>query len=386
MNRLTAVALTLLLVGCSEAPDTGNPPAGFSCPTSVDKPMALAVGARANVPKPKIPAAVQDLMTGVARARADVTVIRVDGDPKVVFDAPPPPREGNENADGLVLEEHLNAIAAAYRDQTPARAPEADPLTALTVAGKRVGPGGTIALVDSGLQTTPPLRFDEEPLLSAEPAEVAAYLEQEKLLPDLSERTVLLIGLGETAAPQPRLDNRWSANLVAIWTAVAEAAGACVEALPLGETTDAVVSTPGVAVVTPPAPPPPLTPCGEVELGEADNVSFLPDSAEFKDRDAARTTLGQLASVVRAKNQRVELIGRTASSGSVPGRVALSAQRAEAVKGTLVELGVAADRITTRGVGSDWPTHVPDVGAGGVLLPGPAAQNRKVVVKLTCEG
>ncbi|MDR6598427.1 OmpA family protein [Saccharothrix longispora] len=325
-------------------------------------------------------------MTRVVRAHSAVTLIRVDGDPKVVFSDPAPAREGNENADNVALDEYTTAIASAFREATPAQVAEADPLTALGIAAKRVDEGGTIALLDSGLQTTAPLRFDSEPLLSAEPAEVADYLREEKLLPDLTGRTVLLVGIGETAQPQPKLDNRRSANLVATWKAVAEAAGACVDALDLGETTDSVVSTPRVAVVTPPAPPAPLTPCGEVELGEADNVSFLPDSAEFKDRPAARRTLEQLAGVVRDERQRVELVGRTASSGPEAGRISLSAQRADAVKGVLEELGVEAGRITTRGVGTNWPTHVPDIGPGGVLLPGPAAQNRKVVVKLTCEG
>jgi OOP family OmpA-OmpF porin len=66
-------------------------------------------------------------------------------------------------------------------------------------------------------------------------------------------------------------------------------------------------------------------------------------------------------------------------------RVARLGGRPLTAKSMLVDLGIAADRITTRGVGSDGPGHIPDVDAHGVLLPGPAARNRAVVVELSCE-
>ena len=64
-------------------------------------------------------------------------------------------------------------------------------------------------------------------------------------------------------------------------------------------------------------------------------------------------------------------------------QVDLSTQRAEAVKALLVEAGAPADRITTSGVGSQFPGYVNDVGPGGKQLPGPATTNRKVLVEPT---
>jgi OmpA-OmpF porin, OOP family len=150
-----------------------------------------------------------------------------------------------------------------------------------------------------------------------------------------------------------------------------------------GSTAAAAVESPAVSVVQPPKPVEPKT-CGTVELGEADNISFKPDSADFRDPAGARTTLQRLADTMRAKKQKADLMGTTASVGPPAGRVELSAQRAAAVKSVLVDLGIAADTITTRGVGTNWPGHVTDLGPGDVLLPGPAAQNRKVVATLTC--
>ena len=36
------------------------------------------------------------------------------------------------------------------------------------------------------------------------------------------------------------------------------------------------------------------------------------------------------------------------------------------------------------GLGSHFPGYVPDIGPGGVLLPGPAAENRQVIISWPC--
>ena len=54
----------------------------------------------------------------------------------------------------------------------------------------------------------------------------------------------------------------------------------------------------------------------------------------------------------------------------------LSQERADAVKNTLVELGVDASRITSVGMGSSDPWHIPNAGYDGAA----ASANRKVVL------
>jgi outer membrane protein OmpA-like peptidoglycan-associated protein len=57
--------------------------------------------------------------------------------------------------------------------------------------------------------------------------------------------------------------------------------------------------------------------------------------------------------------------------------------RAEAVKAVLVGGGAPPAALTTAGVGAEWPRHVPNLDANGVLLPALAAQNRMVLIELT---
>jgi hypothetical protein len=45
-------------------------------------------------------------------------------------------------------------------------------------------------------------------------------------------------------------------------------------------------------------------------------------------------------------------------------------------------MGIPSSRMTTVGDGAHWPGRVNDTGAGGVLLPAQAEQNRVVVVQL----
>lgn len=385
-RRLLATLAAALLVPSLAACDaeTAIPSPNFvPCTVSHDQPMAFVVGARANVPKPEVPEAVNNLMTGVARAHQPITLVRLDGKPEYVFTENPPAAAENPDTDAAEVQQYLNRMTVAFRDKIRAQAPEANVLRALTIASQKVGPGGTIVLMDSGLQTVAPLRFGEDDVLTADPAEVATFLSKEKQLPDLSGRSVVLVGLGLTAAPQPELDPRWQNNVFDVWKSVVEASGGCAAKVLHGSTAAAAVESPAVSVVQPPKPVEPKT-CGTVELGEADNISFKPDSAEFRDPAGARTTLQRLADTMRAKKQKADLMGTTASVGPPAGRVELSGQRAAAVKSVLVELGIPADTITTRGVGTNWPGHVTDLGPGDVLLPGPAAQNRKVVATLTC--
>jgi outer membrane protein OmpA-like peptidoglycan-associated protein len=137
--------------------------------------------------------------------------------------------------------------------------------------------------------------------------------------------------------------------------------------------------------MTVPLPADPVfKPCSETMLTDGGPVGFQGDLAEFRDEDAAREALEPLAAEAKQGNKSVKLIGTTASARTETVRGQLSKDRAEAVKRILVSQGVDADRITTEGAGNQSKYHVPDVGPDGTLLPGPAAENRRVVVQLSC--
>lgn len=88
-------------------------------------------------------------------------------------------------------------------------------------------------------------------------------------------------------------------------------------------------------------------------------------------------SLADLAAWMQANPQaRVELVGHSDGSGDPVKNTALSLDRAKATRAALIALGIAADRIDTRGVGPAEPIASNDTPEG-------RAQNRRVEVTLT---
>jgi outer membrane protein OmpA-like peptidoglycan-associated protein len=329
---------------------------------------------------------VSSLVGATANAGRQITLIRLDGSPRIVFDHSFTTDAQNPQARQAALNAYLTALKRVFLKPIHAEIPGADMLTALTLAAQATGPGGDVVIMDSGLQTVPPLDFQHDNLLAAAPSDVVNYLRSQNLLPNLQGRHVVLVGVGQTALPQHRLYLAQQRNVAAIWEQVAKAGGAaCVWADSHPDTDAALTDVPAVPVVPVPAPPV-IRPCGVSVLNACNHVNFVPNKAIFIDRAGARATLQQLADRMRSGNQTVQLIGSTATWGPVTSRFTLSRQRADAVKQMLVSLGISGDRIHTRGDGSEMPGRVRDISAHGALLPGPAAEDREVVAKLTCHG
>ncbi|HEX6354212.1 OmpA family protein [Actinophytocola sp.] len=358
------------------------------CLVNSDLPFVAAVGARANNPAPEMPAEVNTLIDRTGRAGEKITLIRADGKPEVSFARAFTTTAKNSVATDKDFRRFVGDLGQAFAEASKAKTAEADPLTALTLAGRSTPHGGNVVLLDSGLQTVAPLRFqdDDGALLNADPKEVVEHLRALELLPDLEGRNVMLVGLGNVVAPQEPLDQRLHQRVIDIWSEIAEAGGAaCVEVV--DTPADVAKPVPGVPAVTPvpvPEPPPAPRPCGETVLNDRNDVGFRPDEDVFVDEGAARKTIGQVADVMRDGRQRAELIGTTANVGGYDGQVALSKRRAAAVQRVLVDLGIAEGRLTTTGQGSRFDGYQQDHGPGGELLPGPAANNRKVIVRLVC--
>lgn len=385
-----AVVAALALAACGSPERTGTPTgsaprSGADTTSSCDvgtASVALLVGGRTGSARPELPAVARTLLVDAAAARATISLYRVDGKPTRAWSG----QFTQEAPTKTALEQRAEAYAqqvtgAAAR--VTATTPEADQLTALTLAGRDTAAGGTIVMVDSGLQTVAPLDFASGDLLVASPTEVVADLKARRLLPDLTGRTVVFAGLGDTAAPQASLDNAYRANVVALWTAIAEAGGACVDvdARPLqGRPASGL---PAVAAVRVPAAPT-VSACGVTVLPDSSRVGFTPDTATFRDPAGAREALAALATAAKAAGTRTVLEGTTATAGDEESRVALSTERAEAVRAELIALGVPADTLTARGVGTASSYHVDDLDGSGRLVPTLAVRNRTVVATLTC--
>jgi OmpA-OmpF porin, OOP family len=391
---LAAVAL-LALGACSSGDDAAG---GFgsgggaplACPVPVG-PMAIAVSGRANSPEPGLPTSVQQAAISVVAGAADqkvapkFTVVDLDGRPTVAGSDTYRTDAGNAIAAQDDRNAFLSGLGKAISG-VRAQYPEADVLGALALAGRSVQGGrpGTVVLVDSGLSTVAPLDFRQQGLLDAPAQDTVGFLRDHQALPDLSGATVVLAGLGDTAAPQAALDTAQRTELVALWKGIAQASGAaCVAVVDEPRSGDAPADVPPVSTVAVP-PPPTVTPGKATSLPDDGSVGFQPDTAEFRDRDAARGVLTPFAQfLAQGPTRRLALTGTTARAGTAASQVQLSTQRAEAVKALLVELGASPDQITTKGVGSQFPGYVNDVGPDGKQLPGPASQNRQVIVEPT---
>ena len=393
----TAVAtfLTVALVaGCSGGDSASGGfsaeggGGGLNCPVPVG-PMAIAVSGRANSPEPGLPQSAQGAAVTVVRGASDqdvqprFTIINVDGRPSSAGSDTFRTDAGNSVAAGDDQNAFLQGLGNAVT-QVRADDPEVDVLGALDLAGRSVQGNrpGTVVLVDSGLSTVAPLDFRQPGLLDSPVGETVDFLRSANALPDLRGATVVLAGLGDTADPQTPLSPAQRSSLVALWTGISQAAGAaCVSVVDEPRGGDAPSDVPPVSTVDVP-PPPTITPGRPTTLPDDGSVGFQPDTAEFRDRNAARGVLTPFAQFLTgAPNARLALTGTSARAGTDAGQIDLSTRRADAVKQLLVELGAPADRITTRGVGSQFPGYVNDVGPDGRQLPGPASQNRTVIVE-----
>jgi outer membrane protein OmpA-like peptidoglycan-associated protein len=110
-----------------------------------------------------------------------------------------------------------------------------------------------------------------------------------------------------------------------------------------------------------------------------DQVHFVTDSADIM--PDSQTLLERIADFLNRHPElrQMEIQGHTDNQGPRPRNQALSQQRAESVRTALVNLGVAADRLTARGFGPDRPVG-PNLTAAG------RARNRRVVFEIKQRG
>jgi OOP family OmpA-OmpF porin len=359
--------------------------AAAACPTGpAVRGLAVAVGGRAGSPQPAWPAQLDAPLakiTGAAGSKTDgVTFVRVDGKPAVgcVMAYDTDAANGGAKAyDAQAFTAAVGHEAATLRADTG----QADPLAALSLASAAAGRGGTVVLMDSGLQTVAPLNFAAADLLDADISPVVAQLRTAGELPALSGQTVILDGIGYTAAPQPPLDEDQRDHLIELWRQIATAAGAArVQVILTPNTGAAAAGLPAVSLVRVPPPGNVLIGCDRQSVLSDDGaVGFRPGSTAFRDRAAAGPVLGRIAGWLRRTPT-----ARAALTGSIahyppdrPGGLSLA--RAQAIRAALVRLGAGPGQITAAGVG--WGPF-PDRSAG----PNPVSDplNRRVVLELTC--
>jgi outer membrane protein OmpA-like peptidoglycan-associated protein len=98
------------------------------------------------------------------------------------------------------------------------------------------------------------------------------------------------------------------------------------------------------------------------------------DLDEYELREGAQRTIGRIAEFLNEYEERQVLVeGFTDSTGARDYNLQLSERRAASVRDALIERGVDASRISTRGYGLDYPVATNDTQAGRQL-------NRRVEV------
>ena len=396
---LTVVMLVALLglTGCGV-----NGISGTTENAEVSKPAVAYMIARTANSKSTDSSApmLQDTMIDCAENYGYAFIVRVDGEPELVLAEDFDIDEQFKNASKERLKrdacnkannvlEVLDSVTAVY--------PEVDYLEGLRCAAASLRSlddsytSRSIICCGSGLGTEGYVNFQNN-LISAEPQVIVEMLTEREALPDLNGITVYWLGMGQVAAPQEKLTPKQSKNLENIWRAVIEAAGGEFvpnEYITVAGELNTADELPAVSVIDVPADVPIVFEPEMLEQSAEDNifkeplilvqrqVEFIGDKSEYLYPEVAVETLRPIAEyLVEHESVPLLLIGTTAGDITDESTLRLSAERAEAVKGTLVELGVDESRINTIGMGSDNPWHVAGAGYDGPIASG----NRKVVL------
>lgn len=380
---LVMIMAMCLCAGCNNViSDTNN----------TEVALAVVVGMHSNaVEIPLNSPSIKEAIYNSCYTYGSVSFVSVDGNPKVYYQANIPELEV-----GGLTESKKQSIANGYTaqllseiNQACPEVAEVDTLKAIqkaafTLNGSSESADKIMLVMDSGLSTIGYLDFTKG-LLDADVDSIVEALEKAEAIPNLENITVVWMFNGQTASPQQELSERQKNKLQEIWSAVLVAGGA----EEVRFTTDIASDTstnqyPAVSVVDV------ETRAIEVEIEEAkpmetvvlDNTSvqFVGDKAVFVDKEAAMEHIESLAEqLLSHPNNKVYVIGTTAS-GRREYCNQLSVDRAQAVVGALVDLGVPNSQLIAMGLGFDNPWHVDDLDDSGRLIEEQACQNRKVLI------
>lgn len=338
---------------------------------------------------------VQDTIYNTIRNYGYVSVISVDGAPNVVFASSFDIDDKYKSASAERLDMDARAKTTnliAGMQSVIATDPEVDYLAALNLAVRTLSSlegydSKMIVVIGTGLSTTGVLDFQNN-LISAEPDTIVELLKEKGEIP-VFDGIVYWQQMGDVAAPQQALTSAQRHKLQEIYGGIVEAGGGTfvyndIIANPVNEE----VAYPAVTPVNLPADTPISFNPETLDSESAENVlaepvvlteeqiTFVGDQAEYLHPDEATNILKPIADYL-AKNQvTILLCGTTAGDDNSEFSVTLSKERAEAVKRTLIQLGVAAEQIVAIGLGSSDPWHIYGVGYEGAA----ASSNRKVVL------
>lgn len=370
--------IPLLMTACGQA---------SSASTQTPVAVAVVLGNRQNTKKPNLNgSALNSLVQQAIKSACFISWTVVDGQPqcKNEYKISAPSTAGLSETQINRIYTQETSSTLSNMAATKAETPEADVLQAIDIASRSLsdapqGASKQLIVLDSGLSTAGALNFTTSDFLDADSNVAINHLAANKDIPDLSGITVTFVGLGDVSLPQQQLTGPEADNLKSIWTGIVKKGGGKVNILnslsgEAGPITGYPVVTPvsGLTVAT--------TSFDNSSAVVFRNILFTGDSAKYVDIQAATSALQPAASYMKAHpDYSILLIGTTAGDGDKDYCLNLSKARAEAVRATLISMGISGDRITTVGQGYEDEWHLPDV-SSGYLIESVAALNRKVVL------
>ncbi len=318
-----------------------------------------------------------ELLPTMAAVPGTLTVIRADGDPKVVASI----RRTVDTSSSMTQQDSISANTVALRralSATTATNGQADVISALDLAGDAVRgkPNPTITVVDSGLPTAGQVLFQTGVLTdSMDPSALAALVS----IGRLDGVHVTWRGLCGVSSPQQACPPSIKQKLRAFFGFLIARNGGAVtfEDAPIqGEidpgplpTVDVVPFT--TRQITGATTAQPVT----IVLNE-DRLRFLPNSNDYADPLAAEVVLLQMATQLKAETYASATVtGCTADDRPRSSEVAMERRgqgRADRVTADLRRLG-ATTALVPKTLGYRCPG----------FIPGADSKNRKVIISTT---
>lgn len=379
MRFLVVIAVLMFGSACGRishwfAGSSDPPPAATS---------VFVVSGTANQPattapiEPALTAAIADGRTviGITAGGQPEVVVRLNVGAQLV-------KAANSRYRQSLVDKHAGDALRQLRNAV-ARTAEHAPFDAITLANRFLtGPNDELWVLDSLLSTAGAIRFQENDLLAAEPADLIPQLSSN--IGKLRSNTVHLIGVGDIASPQEPLSSPERKNLIAIATGALTASGAKVDLIATPRTGPGPDGPPVTAVPTR-RPVIDLPATGPAEVPLPAGEFFVPDSDTLLDPDAATRMLAPFVTWAKADpGGTLEINGLTAR-GQHPDpdrQRALGLARAERIKSLLVGGGVAPERVICRGLGSYSPWFISETDpATGLWSAQRQALNRKIIIR-----
>lgn len=392
ISMIVVCALTLAMVmgltGCASSNNEATTEKAAVCYVLAN--TANSQGLNLNSPM------VQDTIYNTVRNYGYISVVNADGVPDVVlassFDIDDKYKSASaERLDMDARAKTTNLIAGMQ--SVIATDPEVDYLAALNLAVRTLSPlegydSKTIVVIGTGLSTTGVLNFQNN-LISAEPSTIVELLKEKEEIADFSAITVYWQQMADVAAPQQTLTSAQRNTLQQIYGGIIEAGGGTfvyneIIANPVNEGTEYPVVTPvALPADTPISFDPEILDPEDTENVFAkpvvlteEQITFVGDKAEYLHPEDAESVLKPIADFLMSNDVTILLCGTTAGDGNSAYTMELSKARAEAVKQSLIDLGVDPSRVIAVGLGSTDPWHIYGIPTSDKA----AFCNRKVVL------